>query len=61
MLKGSPTTKAPKPPRAEIAVDVVNPAYEGATIEMVGKALLRRPPKADDEGEEESPDAHSPT
>ena len=36
-------TKDPKPPPAEIAVDVVNPAYEGATIEMVGKALLRRP------------------
>ena len=44
-------TKSPKPEPAEIAVDVVNPAYEGATIEMVGKALLRRPPKGDDDAE----------
>ncbi len=35
---------APKPPK-NIKVDVVNPRYEGATIKMMGKALLQRPPK----------------
>ncbi len=52
---------AKKPPPAEIAVDVVNPDYEGATIEMVGKALLRRPPKGDGEGEETPSNAQSST
>ena len=40
-----------KPPPAEIAVDVKNPAYAGATIEMVVKALLQRPKKAAHDGE----------
>ena len=35
--------KAPKPKNIEI--EVVNPRYEGATFEMVVKAMLRRPPK----------------
>ena len=45
-----------KLPPAEIEVDVKNPAYEGATIEMVGKALLRRPPlkKPSDKGSDDS-------
>ena len=30
---------------ADIEVEVVNPRYEGATIEIVGRALLQRPPK----------------
>ena len=42
-----------KPPPAEIAVAVKNPAYEGVTFEMVVKALLQRPKKATqtDDGE----------
>ena len=42
----SKDTKKPasKPP-APIKVDVVNPRNEGATIEMVVKAMLQRPPK----------------
>ena len=35
---------APKPPK-DIEVDVKNPNYEGATFEMVVKAMLQRPPK----------------
>ena len=35
---------APKPPKA-IKIEVVNPRYEGATFEMVVKAMLQRPPK----------------
>ena len=33
----------PKPP--DIEVKVVNPRYEGATVEMVVKAMLQRPKK----------------
>ena len=36
---------APKPPK-DIKVDVKNPRYEGATIEMVAKAMLQRPKKS---------------
>ena len=39
--------KAPKP--KDIEIEVVNPRSEGATIEMVVKAMLRRPRK-DDKG-----------
>ena len=39
-------TKAPKPPK-DIPVDVKNPRYEGATIELVVKAMLRRPKKTE--------------
>ena len=35
---------APKPP-TPIKVDVINPRYEGATFEMVVKAMLQRPKK----------------
>ena len=35
----------PKPPYMDF--EVVNPRYEGATFEMVVKALLQRPRKAD--------------
>ena len=42
----SPHSKssAPRPPK-NIKVDVINPNYEGATFEMVVKAMLQRPPK----------------
>ena len=39
--------QAPKP----MKVDVQNPRYEGATIEMVVKAMLQRPRKADQGGD----------
>ena len=56
-------TDKPKP--ADIEVEVVNPRYEGATFEMVVRAMLQRPRKrADqDEDEDERTDdgAHSPT
>ena len=35
---------APKAPK-NIEIEVVNPRYEGATFEMVVKAMLQRPPK----------------
>ena len=38
---------APKPPKP-LEVEVKNPRYEGATIEIVAGALLRRPKKADE-------------
>ena len=47
-----PATKPPTP----IKVDVVNPRYEGATFEMVVKAMLQRPRKADQKGDDEAPD-----
>ena len=34
-----------KPKPAEIKIDVVNPRYEGATFEIVVKAMLQRPKK----------------
>ena len=43
---------ASKPPK-HIKVDVQNPRYEGATFEMVVKAMLQRPRKADQEGSNE--------
>ena len=57
---------APKPPK-NIKVDVRNPRYEGATIEIVVKAMLQRPRKSDQEGDgdpsdgPESCDAQSST
>ena len=42
--------KAPKPKNIEI--EVVNPRYEGATFEMVVKAMLRRPRKKPDQDED---------
>ena len=44
-MSKDPKLPAPKPPPAEIEIDVVNPRYEGATPEMVGRLLLQRPPK----------------
>ena len=48
----SPHSKssAPRPPK-NIKVDVINPNYEGATFEMVVKAMLQRPRKSDQEGD----------
>ena len=53
----SPHSKssAPRPPK-NIKVDVINPNYEGATFEMVVKAMLQRPRKSDQEGDGEPPD-----
>ena len=44
MTKSSkpPTPKHPK----DIEIEVVNPRYEGATFEMVVKAMLQRPKKS---------------
>ena len=36
-------------------IEVVNPRYKGATFEMVVKALLQRPRKADQEEDGEPP------
>ena len=44
-MNKDPKTPAPKPPK-NIKVDVINPRYEGATFEMVVKAMLQRPKKA---------------
>ncbi len=43
----------PKPPAVE--VKVVNPRYEGATFEMVVKAMLQRP-KKDEKPKDEKPE-----
>ena len=54
----SPHSKpsAPKPPK-DIKIEVVNPRYEGATFEMVVKAMLQRPRKSDQKGDDdEAPD-----
>ena len=50
---------APKPPN-EIKIEVVNPRYEGATFEMVVKAMLQRPKKADQKDNDEPPDEPEP-
>ena len=39
-----PKNNTPKPPK-DIKVDVKNLRYEGATFEMVVKAMLQRPRK----------------
>ncbi len=41
----------PKPKPAYMDVEVVNQRYKGATFEMVVKALLQRPRKADQGGD----------
>ena len=44
----SPHSKPPTPrPPKNIKVDVINPDYEGATFEMVVKAMLQRPKKSE--------------
>ena len=48
----TPTPKTPK----NIKVVVKNPRYEGATFEMVVKAMLQRPRKSDQKGDDEAPD-----
>ena len=51
-----PKPPAPNPPK-DIEVDVKNPRYEGATFEMVVKAMLQRPRKSDQKGDDdEAPD-----
>ena len=60
---GKDTEKpVPNPPK-NIKVDVINPRYKGATIEMVADALLQRPRKRPDpdDGEPTDNGAHSPT
>ena len=61
-MSKDPKTPAPEPPTS-IKVDVINPRYEGATFEMVVRAMLQRPRKRPDPDEDESTDdgAHSPT
>ena len=44
-MSEDPKPPVPKPP-TPIKVDVINPNYEGATFEMVVKAMLQRPKKA---------------
>ena len=47
-MSTEPKTPAQKTPK-NIKVDVVNHRYEGATFEMVVKAMLQRPRKFDQE------------
>ena len=44
---------APKPPPADIEIEVLNPRYEGATFEMVVKAMSQRPRKRPDQDDDE--------
>ncbi len=61
-MSTAPKPTAPKTP-TPIKVDVINPDYEGATFEMVVKAMLQRPRKIPDQDDDEPNDdgAHSPT
>ena len=43
-MSKDPKPPVPKPP-TPIKADVKNPRYEGATFEMVVKAMLQRSPK----------------
>ena len=54
-MSKDPKTPAPETP-TPIKVDVINPRYEGATIEMVAKAMLQRPKKAVQKDDSESTD-----
>ena len=45
-----------KPAPMPIKIDVKNPRYEGATFEMVVKAMLQRPPK-DENAKDKEPEA----
>ena len=49
-------TSKDKPKPADLKIEVVNPRYEGATVEMVVKAMLQRPKKADQKDNDEPPD-----
>ena len=71
MIRMSPNRKKrtkvpgrdPLADEVEIEIGVVNPRYEGATFEMVVKAMLQRPRKMPDQDDDEPTDdgAHSPT
>ena len=50
----SPKPPASKPPK-DIKVDVKNPRYEGATFEMVVKAMLQRPRKGGNPNRKDDP------
>ena len=54
----SANSKTPAPKRRPDGreVEVLNPRYEGATVEMVVKAMLQRPRKSDQDGDGEPPD-----
>ena len=54
-------SKKPTPLPTDIEIDVVNPRYEGATFEMVVKAMLRRPKRPEPPDETESGGAQSTT
>ena len=54
-MSTNPKSPAPKPPK-DIEVDVKNTRYEGATIEVMAKALLQHPRKVDQKDDGEPPD-----
>ena len=54
-MSEDPRNTAPKPPPPDIEVDVINPRYEGATFEMVVKAMLQRPRKGGKPTEKTTP------
>ena len=55
-MSTNPKTPAPKRRPDGREVEVLNPRYEGATFEMVVKALLQRPRKAEKAEDEEQSD-----
>ena len=56
-MSTNPKPPAPKRRPDGREVEVLNPRYEGATFEMVVKAMLQRPrKKPDQEGDGEPPD-----
>ena len=44
-MTNNKATSKDKPKPADLKIEVVNPNYEGATFEMVVKAMLQRPRK----------------
>ena len=56
MTNNKATSKDKQKLPKDIEVDVKNPRYDGATVEMVVKAMLRRPRESDQEGDGETPD-----
>ena len=59
-MSTNPKTPAPKRRPDGREVEVLNPRYEGATVEMVVKALLQRPRNADQESEGKPPEGSKP-
>ena len=55
-MSTNPKLPASKPPKS-IKVDVKNPRYEGATFEMVVKALLQRPRKVEKPSRKDEPES----